>query len=89
MLKKDIDSEQLCYYQTGIGTYVNPGIFTPILTFMAKTMDKAIAWCACVVEFATRYLNVYHHRYLNEHVEGGYRFLMQNYCDGDRICLFG
>ena len=44
MLKKDIDHEQLTYYQTGVGTYVNPGIFTPILTAVAKLLDKAIAW---------------------------------------------
>lgn len=44
MLRKDIDHEQLCYYQTGIGTYVNPGIITPIMTYVAKLMDKAIAW---------------------------------------------
>ena len=28
-------------------------------------------------------------RYLDEHVRAGYKFLMQNYRDGDKICLFG
>lgn len=28
-------------------------------------------------------------RYLNAHVQGGYTFLMQNYCPGDKICIFG
>ena len=27
--------------------------------------------------------------YLYQHVEDGYKFLMQNYIVGDRICLFG
>ncbi|KIO32131.1 hypothetical protein M407DRAFT_18941 [Tulasnella calospora MUT 4182] len=27
--------------------------------------------------------------YLNDHVMGGYRFLMENYREGDKICLFG
>ncbi|KAG8908871.1 hypothetical protein FRC01_007236 [Tulasnella sp. 417] len=27
--------------------------------------------------------------YLDAHVMGGYRFLMENYQDGDKICLFG
>lgn len=27
--------------------------------------------------------------YLPEHVMQGYRFLMQNYIVGDRVCLFG
>ncbi|EEB87391.1 hypothetical protein MPER_15266 [Moniliophthora perniciosa FA553] len=26
---------------------------------------------------------------LDAHVMGGYEFLMQNYSEGDRICLFG
>lgn len=28
-------------------------------------------------------------RYLDAHVMDGYRFLMQNYHAGDKICLFG
>ena len=28
-------------------------------------------------------------RYLDEHVRAGYKFLMQNYRTGDKICLFG
>ena len=28
-------------------------------------------------------------RYLDEHVRGGYEFLMQNYIAGDKICIFG
>jgi hypothetical protein len=28
-------------------------------------------------------------RYLNAHVQDGYRFLMKNYRIGDKICLFG
>jgi len=27
--------------------------------------------------------------YLPEHVMGGYKFLMQNYITGDKVCLFG
>jgi len=27
--------------------------------------------------------------YLDHHVMGGYKFLMDNYCEGDKICLFG
>ena len=28
-------------------------------------------------------------RYLDAHVLGGYTFLMENYRDGDKICIFG
>jgi len=44
MLKKDIEDEQLCYYQTGVGTYENPGIMSPISLWVAKVLDEAIAW---------------------------------------------
>ena len=35
LLKKDDQSKQMVYYQTGIGTYAHPLIFTPILTKLA------------------------------------------------------
>ncbi|THH11156.1 hypothetical protein EW145_g852 [Phellinidium pouzarii] len=44
MLRKDCDDEQLCYYQTGIGTYENPGMFTPLTMWIAKVADEAFAW---------------------------------------------
>lgn len=72
LLKKDEDNdEQLCYYQPGIGTYLNPGVVSPLFQWAAKILDEAVAW------------------YLDAHVRGGYQFLMQNYCAGDKICIFG
>ncbi|KLO14758.1 hypothetical protein SCHPADRAFT_850596 [Schizopora paradoxa] len=44
LLKKDAEEEQLCYYQTGIGTYENPGIMSPLALWFAKIMDEAVAW---------------------------------------------
>lgn len=44
MLRKDCETEQLSYYQTGIGTYTNPGIFTPVGMWVAKILDEAFAW---------------------------------------------
>ncbi|KAF8651914.1 hypothetical protein AX16_004559 [Volvariella volvacea WC 439] len=70
-LKKSDFTEQMAYYQAGIGTWYNPGVVSPALTWLAKWMDIAFAW------------------YLDAHVIDGYRFLMQNYRAGDRICLFG
>ncbi|KAK0187751.1 hypothetical protein F5146DRAFT_934699 [Armillaria mellea] len=71
LLKKDDSSQQLCYYQAGIGTFFAPGVVSPLFEWVAKIADEAVAW------------------YLNEHVMDGYRFLMQNYRAGDRICMFG
>ncbi|KAJ6585425.1 hypothetical protein B0H19DRAFT_1109618 [Mycena capillaripes] len=71
LLKKDDFREQLCYYQSGIGTYLKPSMTSPISEWCLKILDDAFAI------------------YLNDHVMDGYRFLMENYHSGDKICLFG
>ncbi|KAF7314983.1 DUF2235 domain-containing protein [Mycena indigotica] len=71
LLVKDDFRTQLCYYQSGIGTYFDPSIVSPVFEWVAKRLDQAVAF------------------YLNQHVMDGYRFLMQNYHTGDKICLFG
>jgi hypothetical protein len=43
MLKKDDKSQQLVYYQAGIGTYTIPEIATPFVAKWKKTVDMAIA----------------------------------------------
>jgi uncharacterized protein (DUF2235 family) len=71
LLKKDDTDEQLCYYQSGVGTYFQPGVVSPLFNWGAKMLDLALAW------------------YMDAHVLDGYKFLMQNYRDGDKICIFG
>ncbi|KAI0822340.1 hypothetical protein BC628DRAFT_1327757 [Trametes gibbosa] len=45
LLKKDDDnSQQLCYYQPGVGTYLNPGVVSPLFQWGAKMLDEAFAW---------------------------------------------
>ncbi|KAL5520131.1 hypothetical protein ACEPAG_1791 [Sanghuangporus baumii] len=44
MLRKDCDDEQLCYYQTGVGTYLPPGTWSSVGMWIAKVMDEAVAW---------------------------------------------
>ncbi|KAH9891558.1 hypothetical protein C8Q73DRAFT_650292 [Cubamyces lactineus] len=45
LLKKDDDNtEQLCYYQPGVGTYFNPGVVSPLFQWAAKILDEAFAW---------------------------------------------
>ncbi|TFY67871.1 hypothetical protein EVJ58_g1350 [Rhodofomes roseus] len=68
LLKKE-HPEQLCYYQPGIGTYLNPGVVSPVFSWGARVLDQGVAW------------------YLDAHVRDGYRFLMQNYRPGDKICF--
>ncbi|KAI9444644.1 hypothetical protein H4582DRAFT_2179150, partial [Lactarius indigo] len=44
LFNKDHAGEQLCYYQAGVGTYTEPGLISSITQWVAKTLDKAIAW---------------------------------------------
>ncbi|THH20515.1 hypothetical protein EW146_g858 [Bondarzewia mesenterica] len=43
MLKKDDRSQQIVYYQAGIGTYTIPQIATPKMAKLSKAIDMAIA----------------------------------------------
>lgn len=43
LLTKD-PNEQLCYYQPGVGTWFKPGVISPLLSWGAKILDRAIAW---------------------------------------------
>ncbi|KAF9515853.1 hypothetical protein BS47DRAFT_723712 [Hydnum rufescens UP504] len=44
MLEKDNTTKQVVYYQAGIGTYVGPGLLTPVGKWIAKTADLAVGW---------------------------------------------
>ncbi|KAI6030584.1 hypothetical protein F5J12DRAFT_779698 [Pisolithus orientalis] len=54
LLRKDAMDKQRCYYQEsnfhfstsqpGIGTYFEPGVVSPLISWWAKIMDEAIAW---------------------------------------------
>ncbi|KAJ7069408.1 hypothetical protein C8F01DRAFT_1015229 [Mycena amicta] len=59
--------------------YYQPGVGT---YFKPSMISPLFDWCAKKLDEAIAF-------YLNEHVMDGYQFLMQNYHDGDRICLFG
>lgn len=49
LLKKDTtDDQQLCYYQPGIGTYLQPGAVQPVFQWGAKILDEAVAWYAAM-----------------------------------------
>ncbi|KEP53038.1 DUF2235 domain protein [Rhizoctonia solani 123E] len=71
LLQNEIPDQQLIYYQPGIGTYTNPGIFTPLTMKLANILDEGVAW------------------YIGAHITGGYKWLMDRYRAGDRICIFG
>ncbi|KAI0319543.1 hypothetical protein OF83DRAFT_1170095, partial [Amylostereum chailletii] len=43
MLKKDDPSQQMVYYQAGIGTYTIPQIATPLMAKISKAIDMAVA----------------------------------------------
>ncbi|GAW01068.1 hypothetical protein LENED_002638 [Lentinula edodes] len=74
LLEKDNCDDQLCYYQA-----YQAGIGT---FFAPGVVSPLFQWCAKVLDEAFAW-------YLDAHVMDGYRFLMQNFRTGDKICLFG
>ncbi|KAB5593236.1 hypothetical protein CTheo_3318 [Ceratobasidium theobromae] len=76
LLENNFPDKQLIYYQPGIGTYTNPGIFTPISMKIANLLDEAIAcWVSTNIPVVQ--------------ITGGYKWLMNKYQTGDRVCIFG
>ncbi|KAG8900193.1 hypothetical protein FRB99_006193 [Tulasnella sp. 403] len=60
--------------------YYQPGIGTYVAPNAAwSSISKKVAE---TIDFALAW-------YLDAHIMGGYRFLMQNYTKGDKICIFG
>ncbi|KAF7987010.1 hypothetical protein HWV62_103 [Athelia sp. TMB] len=50
--------------------------------FKPGVVNPMFTWLATILDEAVAW-------YLNEHVMDGYKFLMQNYRTGDKICIFG
>ncbi|KAH7337376.1 hypothetical protein B0J17DRAFT_718146 [Rhizoctonia solani] len=44
LLKKDDPSQQMVYYQAGVGTYSSPGFLTDAGQTVAATADEGVAW---------------------------------------------
>ncbi|EKM49551.1 uncharacterized protein PHACADRAFT_265089 [Phanerochaete carnosa HHB-10118-sp] len=59
--------------------YYQPGVGT---YFHPGAVQPLFQWGARMLDEAIAW-------YLDEHVRGGYTFLMQNYRPGDKICIFG
>ena len=60
------------------------------MTWLAQTADQAVAWYVALIRCLSPKLRLDHRRrYLDAHVRAGYKFIMQNYREGDKICLFG
>jgi uncharacterized protein (DUF2235 family) len=52
--------------------------------------DVLSAWRRfAALSFAARTLDEMFAWYLSEHIMDGYKFLMQNYHEGDSVCIFG
>ena len=80
---------QLTYYDSGIGTYVKESnAWRRIKQSVAHTWDMAVAW------YAHRIVTLIPHtnfllRNLKRIILDAYRWLSDNYIDGDIIFLFG
>ncbi|CAE6526394.1 unnamed protein product [Rhizoctonia solani] len=44
LLKKDDPSQQMVYYQAGVGTYMAPGLLTVVGQAFAAKVDEGVAW---------------------------------------------
>ncbi|KAI0301178.1 hypothetical protein B0F90DRAFT_1817192 [Multifurca ochricompacta] len=73
VLKKNSPESQLCYYQESAGI----GTY-----FQPGVVAPFFRTVARVLDEAFAW-------YLSEHIRDGYQFLMQNYHEGDSVCLFG
>ncbi|KDQ08113.1 hypothetical protein BOTBODRAFT_191979 [Botryobasidium botryosum FD-172 SS1] len=78
VLKGDDEKKQMVYYQTGIGTYADPGITTPPMLSLAKLTDLAVA-CYLKEHVMGGY------RYLMQHYQAGDRIYLFGFSRGAYI----
>ncbi|KAI0250935.1 hypothetical protein BJV78DRAFT_1275572 [Lactifluus subvellereus] len=79
ILKKDRPDLQLCYYQERKLNVTQAGVGT---YFQPGAVSPFFRFAARVLDEAFAW-------YLSEHIMDGYKFLMQNYHEGDSVCIFG
>jgi uncharacterized protein (DUF2235 family) len=104
-LKKHEPAKQVTYYQSGIGTYDSGGLRNGFGAAMVGIFGTKVIreskqanyylrctghGCGKVSSVAIDFRSIsYQSSGLGVHIKDAYRFLMQNYHEGDRICLFG
>ncbi|TFK47854.1 hypothetical protein OE88DRAFT_1738368 [Heliocybe sulcata] len=87
-IKKDIPNVQIPYYQVWTNSsilrlYELNGMKAGVGTYNKRQFHtRTLTAVASVLDQAVAL-------HLNDHVKDGYKFLMQNYRPGDKICLFG
>ncbi|KAI5851522.1 hypothetical protein DFP73DRAFT_472225 [Morchella snyderi] len=69
--------EQFYYYQPGIGTYITNGTLSRVHVY-----SRIKSWCQKAMDAAVG-------TSFDQHVIGGYKFLMRHYEQGDDIYFFG
>ncbi|KAL4070342.1 hypothetical protein J3A83DRAFT_3177895 [Scleroderma citrinum] len=89
-LKKDDPSHQMVYYQ--VRSAILPLDFPSLTVGTIKSGIGTYTIPQLVSPFwskVTKTVDMMIGNHLDAHVMGGYEFLMQNYKEGDKICLFG
>jgi uncharacterized protein (DUF2235 family) len=74
-----LSSEYFTILSLSIFIFLQPGVGT---YFQPGVVSPIFGWAAQILDKAIAW-------YLYQHVLDGYKFLMQNYNVGDRVCLFG
>lgn len=90
ILKKDDPKAQLCYYQAraSFSPWVHvSATLTEMQAGIGTYFQPGVV--SPLFRLAAQTLDEMFAWYLSEHIMDGYKFLMQNYREGDRVCIFG
>ena len=92
LILKKVEHNQRTWYNSGIGTYAQPSWKS--LTFyrqvISHKIDLAIAWCVeWSLSISYSHFTAYSFRKFEKTILAAYRWLSDNYEEGDCIFLFG
>ena len=92
LILKKVEHDQRTWYNSGIGTYARPSwkSFKFYRQVLSHKIDLAIAWCVeQSLSILCSYLTSYSFRNFERTILAAYRWLSDNYKEGDCIFLFG
>ena len=92
LILKKVEHNQRTWYNSGIGTYARPSWKS--LTFFRQVIehkiDLAIAWCVnWSLSISYSHFTTHSFRNFEKTILAAYRWLSDNYEEGDCIFLFG
>ena len=92
LILKKVEHNQRTWYNSGIGTYARPSwkSFKFFRQVLEHKIDLAIAWCVdWSLSMTYSHFTAYSFRNFERTILAAYRWLSDNYEEGDCIFLFG